>query len=139
MLKSLRALVREKRRPAPWGAEMKLIAILLADDDVAARAHRAGDHRPVVLPRLDRALARDPDVAAEMVFLLREVVMRVDPLELELGLVPSRRRRPADLGQHAVHHLVAVVKRELLRPVQVAHVRRECGVVFGQIGQVAVG
>ena len=35
--------------------------------------------------RLDRALARHPDLLAEVDFLLREVVVAVDALDLELG------------------------------------------------------
>ena len=50
--------------------------------------------------------------------------MRVDALQLELAPDgrPRRSTAQADFGQHAVHHLVAVVQGELLRPVQVAHV-----------------
>ena len=51
-------------RIAPAGAVrrgVKAHRMFLADDDVAARAHRAGNHRPVGLARLDRALAGDPD------------------------------------------------------------------------------
>ena len=45
----------------------------------------------------------------------------------------------AHFGQHAVHHLVAIVQGELLRPVQVAHVRVECRMLLRQVGKIAIG
>jgi len=46
--------------------------------------------------------------------------------------------RVADLGQHAIHHLVPVLERELLCPAKRAHVGREGGMVLRQVGKVAV-
>jgi hypothetical protein len=38
--------------------------------------------------------------------------------------------------QHAVHHLVAIVQRELLGPVQVAEIGGKRGMVLWKIGEV---
>ncbi len=42
------------------------------------------------------------------------------------------------LREHAVHHFVAIVQRELLRPVQVAEIRRKGRMLLWQIPEVAV-
>ena len=119
---------------------MKTHVVFLADDDVAAGAHRAGNHRPAVFRRFDRAFARHPDAAAEMLFGLREVVMRVDPLQLQVLLMAVRAvRGEADFRQHAVHHLVAIVQRELLRPDQIAEVRGKCGMLLGKVSEITIG
>ena len=74
-----------------------------------------------------------------MVLLLREVVVGIDPLKLQRLVAPFLAMDgKADLRQHAVHHLVAVVQSELLGPVQVADVRREGGMVLRQIGEIPV-
>ena len=134
---------RFRPRIAPPGAMrggVKAHRMFLADDDVAASAHRAGNHRPIASARLDGPLAGDPDAAAEMLLFLREVVMRIDSLQLQRRrvLVLAVHRVP-HLRQHAVHHLVAIVQRELLRPVQVAEIGRKRGMVLRQIREVAVG
>ena len=75
-----------------------------------------------------------------MGFLLREVVVRVDPLQFQLRLVPSVAvNRTGDLGQHAVHHLVAVVQGELLGPLQVTQVGGKGRMILRQVSQIAVG
>src|SRR5687768_8000580 len=43
------------------------------------------------------------------------------------------------LCEDAVHHLVAIVQCELLRPVQVADIGRKCRMALRQIREVAVG
>src|SRR3712207_1468362 len=49
--------------------------------------------------------------------------MTVHPLRLELRLsTVFPIHRVTEFCEHAVHHLVAIVKGELLRPVQIAHV-----------------
>ena len=74
-----------------------------------------------------------------MLFLLREVVVAIDPLQLQLALVtllPEHGR--AHDRQHAVHHLVAVVEGELLRPMQITDVLVERGMVLRNVGEVAI-
>ena len=95
-------IVHAEQRCALWCANSAAGAVrrgvkahrdFFADDDIAARAHRAGNHRPVA-PRvaLIAPLRVTQTSLAEVLLLLREVVMRVDALQLELLLVPLRRR-----------------------------------------------
>ena len=72
---------------------MEAHLVLLAHDDVAAGTHRAWDHRPHVLTGLNRALPCHPHLAAEVPFLLREVVVAVDALHLQLPPRGRFRRR----------------------------------------------
>src|SRR5690606_14733377 len=110
------------------------VRVPLTGNDVAGCAHRAGDEARLAHGRLDRTLARDPDVPAEMVLLLRKVVVTVDPLDL-LELLTDPVRETAD---DAVHHLLAVKQRELLRPQQVSDVRIELVGALLEIGEVFV-
>jgi hypothetical protein len=70
---------------------VKAHRMFLANHDVAARAHGAGNHRPIAAARLNGSLSSDPDAAAEMFFFLCEVVMRVDALQLQGGYLLALR------------------------------------------------
>ena len=131
-------------RIAPAGAMrrgVKAHRMFLADDDVAASAHRAGNHRPIAPARLDGPLAGDPDAAAEMLLFLREVVMRIDSLQFQRSAGPWPSPYTACLTSVSTRSIISLrlCKRELLRPVQVAEVGGERGMVLRQIREVAVG
>ena len=67
--------------------------------------------------------ARDPDVLPEVMLHLREIVVAIDALALELGFVAGLAIDvTAQLAEHAVHHLLAIEQRKMLRPMQVAQV-----------------
>src|SRR5579862_3465992 len=125
-------------------------------DDVAARAHRTGNHAAHAFAGFYGAFARDPDVVAEVTLDLREVVVAIDALDLQFavfrGVGPALGPElapvfgaalavdvMAQLAQHAVHHLFAIEQRELLRPFQVAQVIVELLGAFLEIGEIAIG
>src|SRR5829696_6591409 len=78
-------LARPRPREHPAGAMrrgLQRLGVAEAADDVARRPHRAGDEPVLPSPRLDGALAGDPEVLAEVPLPLGEVVVAIYALEL---------------------------------------------------------
>src|SRR2546421_6854452 len=94
--------------------------VSLAHHHVRQVAHRTGDEARHALGRVDGPLARQPHLLAEMLLPRRVVVVALHAFEFLDRTVP-----PGETGQQAVHHLVPVDPRELLRPAQFPDVRPE--------------
>src|ERR1019366_3045593 len=110
-------------------------AVALADHDVRTGAHRAGNQPGRALTRVDRALPGQPYVLSEMLFLGRVIVVTVHRLgELDVTADPGR-----EAVDDAVHHLLAVQQREMLRPAQIPDVVPELNGPLDQVGEVGVG
>ena len=109
------------------------LGVAPAAHDVAARAHRAGYQAELPFARLDCALARYENVLAEVVLALGEVVVALDALD-DLEIAAAVLHQPQD----ALHHLLAVQQRELLRPFKVGDVLVEFGRAFTKVCEVGV-
>src|SRR6266702_1932395 len=88
----------------PVGAGAERLRVAFAEHDVGARAHAARDDAELAFARADRALARDVDALAEVLFLLYVVVMAVDRFVRRLKL----RKIAAQGAEDEVHHLAPV-------------------------------
>src|SRR4029453_15080401 len=93
-----------------------------------------GDQARYTLGGVDGALARQPHLLAEVLLPGRVVVVAPRPLLLLDRTVPR-----GEAGDDAVHHLVAVGQRELLRPPQLADVGPELVGALDQVREVVVG
>ena len=73
------------RHAAPGAVRSRLERLRIAEagDDIAARAHGAGNHPAHAFAGFDRAFARDPDVVAEVMLDLREIMVAIDALDFE--------------------------------------------------------
>src|SRR5258708_9130044 len=116
-------------------AGLKALRRALPPDDVAARAHAAGDDTKLARPGADRALARQPDALAVMNLALDVIVVAVDRRAGDL----EGRQVPAQRVEREVHHLGAVRGRVILRPADRLDVVVEMRRAFGKVGQVRVG
>ena len=65
--------------------------------------------------------------------------LELAPIFVAQGATFAVERAALSSLEHAVHHLVAIEARELLRPVQVANVIVELLGALGEVGEVAVG
>lgn len=86
--------------------------IALSADDVAPRAHAAGDDAQVALSGADGSLTGDPDVRAEVVLAFDVVMVAIDDLarHFESGKVARQG------GQHEIDHRLAVLESVFLCP-----------------------
>ena len=133
-MNSFRAADREWLRPAPCGEEFS-DGCCPSPDDVGRRAHRAGDQAAHALAGVDRALAGQPHVLAEVLLALGVVVVAVEIVGALDRRVPTCREAVDD----AVHHLLAVEVGEPLRPPQRLHVAPELRLALDEVGEVGVG
>ena len=123
--------------PGAVGAGAEAVCRALAADDEGARAHRAGNDPQLALAGRDRALPGQPDIGAEMVFLLHVIVVAVH--RGLVGLEVRMRQRP----EHGDIRLVgqqlggtvgrAVVDDQEGRPADLAIVREEVGQDVGLV------
>src|SRR5215472_15201798 len=121
--------------PGPMRRAAECQLVPLAGHDVRASAHRAGDQAPNALVGVNRTLAGQPHLTAEVLLSLGVVVMTINHFVRDNG----RAHEVGQAVQHAAHHLLAVEQRELLRPAQVADVLLELRGVLTQVGKVRIG
>ena len=120
----------------PVRCGVKRHGVLQAGDDVALRAHASGNHAPLPVAHLNRPLASDPDVGPHVVLFLGEIMVALDSFLLNLPLVPALlEKQVGQLSHHAVHHLLAVEQRELLRPEEITNIIPELQRPLYEVGQ----
>src|SRR5688572_4165544 len=116
------------------GAGVEALGRTLAANDVAPRAHAAGDDAELAGAGADRALARKPYFLAEVLLALDVVVMAIDRFtgHLEAGEVAPHR------FQHELHHLLAIGARVVLRPADRFNIVAEVRCAFRKVRQIPV-